>query len=450
MRVIAVFLGALLALTSVSVREGALGQVTQAPSYPAPKQGDWIAKDFRFHTGEIMPELRLHYTTVGAPSGEPVVVLHGTTGSGTGMLSPTFAGELFGPGQPLDAAKYYIILPDAIGHGKSAKPSDGLRAKFPQYDYDDMVVAQYRLVTEGLGVRHARMVVGFSMGGMHVWMWGETYPDFMDTLVPMASQPSAMSSRNWMMRRLITDSIRNDPDWKDGNYASQPRSAAVASVFYGIATAGGTRQLYQKLAPTREAADKLLDQRLAGPIVWLCEVFDRHVDEARAEQKAFECIRFDHRAWQSVRPTHRECFAVQCRATARTISFHASPPARIPYVPRMAMQPPGFSQSSAFSMIVACSRRWKASPMVMRSTDFAATNASSALPTRQSTFRTPRRAASRRPTSIISASRSIAFTCSKPPARSSVTRPGPQARSRRTADAVSCAWATRFAKSAAG
>ena len=172
MRVIAVALGAFLALTSVSVREGALGQVTQAPSYPAPKQGDWIAKDFRFHTGEIMPELRLHYTTVGAPSGEPVVVLHGTTGSGTGMLSPTFAGELFGPGQPLDAAKYYIILPDAIGHGKSAKPSDGLRAKFPQYDYDDMVVAQYRLVTEGLGVRHARMVIGFSMGGMHVWMWG--------------------------------------------------------------------------------------------------------------------------------------------------------------------------------------------------------------------------------------------------------------------------------------
>jgi homoserine O-acetyltransferase len=251
-------------VTSLACVEDALGQVTQAPSYPAPKEGDWIANDFRFHTGEIMPELRLHYTTVGAASGEPIVILHGTTGSGSGMLSPTFAGELFGPGQPLDAAKYYIILPDAIGHGKSAKPSDGLRAKFPQYDYDDMVVAQYRLVTEGLGVRHARMVLGFSMGGMHVWMWGETHPDFMDTLVPMASQPSAMSSRNWMMRRLITDSIRNDPDWKDGNYTSQPRSAAFATVFYGIATAGGTLA-YQKLAPTREAADKLLDQRLAAP-----------------------------------------------------------------------------------------------------------------------------------------------------------------------------------------
>ena len=261
---IAVFLGALLALTSVSVREGALGQVTQAPSYPAPKQGDWIAKDFRFHTGEIMPELRLHYTTVGAPSGEPVVVLHGTTGSGTGMLSPTFAGELFGPGQPLDASQILHHSARRDWTRQIGQAFRCLRAKFPQYDYDDMVVAQYRLVTEGLGVRHARMVVGFSMGGMHVWMWGETYPDFMDTLVPMASQPSAMSSRNWMMRRLITDSIRNDPDWKDGNYASQPRSAAVCRVFYGIATEGGALA-YQKLAPTREAADKLLDQRLAAP-----------------------------------------------------------------------------------------------------------------------------------------------------------------------------------------
>jgi homoserine O-acetyltransferase len=235
-----------------------------AQGYPTAKEGEWIAKDFRFHTGEVLPELRVHYATVGAPSGEPVVILHGTTGSGTGMLSPIFAGELFGPGQPLDATKYYVILPDAIGHGKTSKPSDGLRARFPQYDYDDMVAAQYRLVTEGLGVRHARMVLGFSMGGMNVWMWGEKYPDFMDTLVPMASQPSAMSSRNWMMRRLITDSIRNDPDWKGGNYTDQPRSARFASVFYGIATAGGTLA-YQKLAPTHEAADKLLDDRLTAP-----------------------------------------------------------------------------------------------------------------------------------------------------------------------------------------
>jgi homoserine O-acetyltransferase len=237
---------------------------TAAQGYPPPKEGDWVARDFRFHTGEVAPELRIHYTTVGEPSGQPVLILHGTTQSGSAMLSPTFAGELFGPGQPLDASRYFIILPDSIGHGKSAKPSDGLRAKFPLYNYDDMVVAQYRLVTEGLAVRHLRLVLGNSMGGMHSWIWGVKYPEFMDALVPMASQPSEMSSRNWIMRRLITDSIRNDPEWNDGNYTMQPRSARVASVFYGIATAGGTLA-YQKIAPTREAADKLLNDRLAAP-----------------------------------------------------------------------------------------------------------------------------------------------------------------------------------------
>ncbi len=234
------------------------------PSYPAPRQGDWVARDFKFHTGEVMAELKLHYTTVGASSGEPVLVLHGTTGSGSGMLTPAFAGELFGPGQPLDATKYFIILPDAIGHGQSAKPSDGQRAKFPRYNYDDMVQAQYRLLTEGFGLKHLRLVIGNSMGGMHTWIWGVTYPDFMDALAPMASQPTEMSSRNWMMRRLITDSIRNDPEWKDGNYATQPKSAQVASVFYGVATNGGTLA-YQKQAPTREAADRLLDGRLNAP-----------------------------------------------------------------------------------------------------------------------------------------------------------------------------------------
>ncbi|HSB23413.1 MAG TPA: alpha/beta fold hydrolase [Burkholderiaceae bacterium] len=235
-----------------------------AAEFPAPKQGDWVARDFRFHTGEVMAELRLHYTTVGAPGGEPVLVLHGTTGSGSGMLYPAFAGELFGPGQPLDATKYFIILPDSIGHGQSAKPSDGLRAKFPRYNYDDMVQAQYRLLTEGLGVKHLRLIIGNSMGGMQAWIWGVTHPQFMDALVPMASQPTEMASRNWMLRRLITDSIRNDPEWKDGNYTAQPKSAHFASVFYGIATNGGTLA-YQKNAPTRERADKLLNDRLAAP-----------------------------------------------------------------------------------------------------------------------------------------------------------------------------------------
>lgn len=235
-----------------------------AADYPAPKEGDWIARDFRFHTGETMPELRLHYTTIGESTGEPVLILHGTTSSGASMLNPAFAGELFGPGQPLDAGKYFIILPDAIGAGKSAKPSDGLKARFPRYNYDDMVAAQYKLVTEGLGIRHLRLVLGNSMGGMHSWVWGVTYPDMMDALVPMASQPTEMSGRNWMMRRMLIDAVRKDPDWKDGNYTSQPRSLQTANVFFGIATNGGS-QAYYLTAPTREKADKLLDDRLAAP-----------------------------------------------------------------------------------------------------------------------------------------------------------------------------------------
>jgi homoserine O-acetyltransferase len=236
----------------------------RAADYPAPREGDWVARDFRFHTGEVMPELRLHYTTVGEPSGQPVLVLHGTAGSGATMLTADFAGELFGPGQALDASKYYIILPDALGAGKSTKPSDGLRAKFPRYNYDDMVAAQYRLVSEGLGIRHLRLVIGNSMGGMQTWMWGVTYPDFMDALVPMASQPTEMASRNWMMRRMLIDTIRNDPDWNGGNYTTQPRSLRAANVFFGIATNGGTLA-YQKMAPTREQADKLVDGRLGAP-----------------------------------------------------------------------------------------------------------------------------------------------------------------------------------------
>ncbi len=235
-----------------------------AADYPTPKEADWTASGFRFHTGEVVPALRLHYTTVGSPSGEPVLVLHGTAGSGTGMMTPAFAGELFGPGQPLDAAKYFVILPDAIGAGKSAKPSDGLRAKFPRYNYDDMVLAQYRLVTEGLGIRHLRLVIGNSMGGMHTWLWGVKYPEFMDAMVPMACQPTEMSGRNWMMRRMLIDAVRKDPDWKGGDYVAQPRALRVAAVFFGIATIGGS-QAYYKAAPTREKADKLIDDRLAAP-----------------------------------------------------------------------------------------------------------------------------------------------------------------------------------------
>ncbi len=235
-----------------------------AADYPAPKEGTWVAKDFRFHTGEVMPEMKVHYRTIGEPSGEPVLVLHGTAGSGASMLTPAFAGQLFGPGQPFDASRHYIIIPDTVGHGKSAKPSDGLRTNFPRYNYEDMVDAHHRLVTEHLGVKRVRLVIGNSMGGMETWIFATKYPDFMDIAVPMACLPTEMSSRNWMMRRLITDSIRNDPDWKGGEYTQQPRSAKFASVFFAIATNGGNQALY-KAAPTREKADKLLDARLAAP-----------------------------------------------------------------------------------------------------------------------------------------------------------------------------------------
>ena len=235
-----------------------------ATDYPAPRQADWIAHDFKFHSGEVMHELRLHYTTVGEPTGAPVLLLHGTGGSGANFLTKAFADEMFGPGQPLDAGKYFIILPDAIGAGHSTRPSEGLRAKFPAYDYDDMVQAQYRLITEGLGLHHLRLVMGNSMGGMQTWLWGERYPGFMDALVPMAAQPTAMASRNWMLRRMMIELIRNDPQYDNGNYTNQPPSLRLANVFFGIATSGGTLA-YQKLAPTNALANKLVDERLAGP-----------------------------------------------------------------------------------------------------------------------------------------------------------------------------------------
>jgi len=236
-----------------------------AADFPAPKQGDWIAKDFKFHSGETMPELRLHYTTVGEPTGQPVLVLHGSGGDATRMLTAEFAGQLFGPGQPLDASKYFIIIPDGIGHGKSSKPSDGMKTAFPKYNYDDMVDGHYRLLSEGLGVSHLRLVIGNSMGGMHTWIWGVRYPGFMDALVPMASQPTAMAARNWMLRRMMLETIRNDPDYNGGNYTAPPRMMKFAINAYGIATGGGTLG-YQALAPTAAKADGMVDERLAQPV----------------------------------------------------------------------------------------------------------------------------------------------------------------------------------------
>ena len=229
---------------------------------PAPKQGEWVIKDFRFQSGEVLPELKLHYLTVGAPTGQPVLVLHGSTGSSTGMMNRNFAGELFWPGEPLDASKYFLIMPDSIGAGKSSRPSHGLKTKFPRYSYDDMVKAQYRLLTEHLGVRHLKLVIGQSMGGMHAWMWAEMYPDFMDAVVPMAAQPTAMAGRNWILRRMMIETIKADPAYNNGNYTQQPASLKYAQAYFGFATNGGTQAIHRN-APTRAQADKIVDDRLA-------------------------------------------------------------------------------------------------------------------------------------------------------------------------------------------
>lgn len=238
--------------------------IASAADYPAAREGNFVLRDYRFQNGQVLPELRIHYRTVGNPAGEPVLVLHGTTGSGASQLTPAFAGELFGAGQALDASRYFIILPDAIGTGGSTKPSDGLRMKFPQYNYDDMVDAQYRLVTEGLGIKHLRLVMGNSMGGMQTWIWAQRYPGFMDVAVPMASTPGPMSGRNWMLRRLLVESIKADPAWNNGNYTQQPPSLRLASVFFGTATSGGNYS-YFKAGPNHERADATLDARLQAP-----------------------------------------------------------------------------------------------------------------------------------------------------------------------------------------
>jgi homoserine O-acetyltransferase len=228
-----------------------------------PQQGDFTIHNFRFHDGAVLPELRQHYTTLGDPKSPAVLVLHGTGGTGSGMLNPRFGGELFGPGQPLDASRYFIILPDSIGAGKSSKPSDGLRMKFPRYNYDDMVAAQYRLLTEGLHIHHLRLVFGNSMGGMMSWTWAAAYPGFMDAAAPLASQP-VMAARNWMLRRMLVETIKADPAWHGGDYASQPPMLKIAQVTFGLATSGGTLA-WQQRAPSRAAADAIVDAQLAAP-----------------------------------------------------------------------------------------------------------------------------------------------------------------------------------------
>src|SRR5882757_622210 len=242
--------------------------VASAADYPTPTEADFTIRDFKFQSGETLPELRIHYRTLGTPQKDPqgkttnaVLIMHGTTGSGAQFIRPEFAGELFGKDQPLDATKFFIVLPDGIGHGKSSKPSDSMHAKFPRYGYIDMVEAQYRLLSEGLAVNHARLVMGTSMGGMHTWLWGELHPEFMDALMPLASLPTQISGRNRAWRRMIIDAIRNDPAWNGGEYpaaAGQPPSLRTAAEMLWLMSSNPG--LRQKEAPTLAKTDEVLDK----------------------------------------------------------------------------------------------------------------------------------------------------------------------------------------------
>jgi homoserine O-acetyltransferase len=238
---------------------------------PTVTEADYVIKDFTFTSGATLPELRIHYRTLGAPQKNAqgvvtnaVLIMHGTGGTGGQFTGRGFAGELFMPGQPLDATKYYIVLPDDIGHGKSSKPSDGLRAKFPKYGYQDMLTAEHALLTQGLGVNHLRLVMGTSMGGMHTWLWGERWPDFMDALMPLASVPGQISGRNRVWRRIVIDAIRNDPEWQGGNYTKQPPGARVAAQMLWLVSSNPV--IRQRNAPTLAQADKEIDDYVAN---WL-------------------------------------------------------------------------------------------------------------------------------------------------------------------------------------
>jgi homoserine O-acetyltransferase len=239
--------------------------LARAADYPRATEDNFLLRDFRFVSGEVLPELRMHYRTIGAPRKDghdvvrnAVLILHGTTGSGANFLRPEFAGELFGLGQPLDASRHYIILPDGVGHGGSSKPSDGLRARFPRYGYRDMIAAQHRLLTVGLNVDHLQLIIGTSMGGMQTWLWGQTYPGFMDALLPLASLPTQISGRNRVWRRIIVDAIRNDPGWAHGDYQTQPPGLRTACEMLFFMSNNPVER--QKEAPTRDRADQALDE----------------------------------------------------------------------------------------------------------------------------------------------------------------------------------------------
>jgi homoserine O-acetyltransferase len=240
----------------------AVDPATAQTSWPHQRSADFTIKDFRFASGQVLPELKLRYMTIGEPrrngAGEianAVLLLHGSSTAGSMWLNASLANELFGPGQPLDASKYFLVIPDGIGRGGSSKPSDGLRAKFPNYRYADMVETQHRLLTEALGVKRVRLVMGVSMGGMHAWMWAGLHPEFMDAVVPIASQPAAISGRNWITRRIAIEAIRNDPEWNNGDYAKNPTRYVLTAPFSALMAENVA--VLQETAPTREAGDAL-------------------------------------------------------------------------------------------------------------------------------------------------------------------------------------------------
>jgi len=242
----------------------ASGVIAQSMSV-RPVETDYVIHNYRFASGEILQDVNMHATTIGQPhrdsSGNTtnaVLIMHGTGGSGHQFLTPIFANVLFAPGGLLDPAKYFVILPDAVGHGLSSKPSDGLHAKFPHYGYRDIVDLQYRLVTEHLGVNHLRLVMGTSMGGMQTWLWGETYPDFMDALMPLASLPVQIAGRNRMTRKMIIDDITTDPEWQNGEYKTQPHGLGAALDILTIMSSSAAQMMKQ--APTRDKADEILER----------------------------------------------------------------------------------------------------------------------------------------------------------------------------------------------
>ncbi len=238
----------------------------EAQEFPEPQRGTYVIEDFAFESGEVLPEMNVSYLTIGDPANPAVLITHGTTGQATSMLGDAFAGNLYGPGQPLDAEKYYLILVDAIGSGQSSKPSDGMRASFPEQTLVDMVNAQKMLIEDGLGLERLHVKIGFSMGGMLTWTWLTEYPDMMDGGVPIASLPGPMAGRNWMMRRMVIDAVRDDPAWMGGDYEEQPPMLRVASAWFGMATSGGNLRL-QELGATNEMASDYVDARKAEQTV---------------------------------------------------------------------------------------------------------------------------------------------------------------------------------------